>query len=178
MKPRIILIVVVVVVIIAVAGIIIIKFIGGNGSSSLAPAGTAMPSVPAGSGNQTVPIQTIYPNAPTGSRFPIGTASGIVQVNNFYTFGAGVGEDGVIVIKSTSTYWFTYDPSAGSFWIAVSGAPFSAVRTVAESDFLATLGVDQADACKLDVSVGVPYSAGNPLNGQSFPLSFCSTARQ
>lgn len=175
MKPRIILIIIIVVVVVAVAGIIVTRFMGGNSGSPSTIAGTVASSAPVGIGTQTIPIQEVYPHAPTGSRLPIGTAGGTVQVNNFYTFGVGVGDDGIIVIKSTSTYWFTYDPASGSFWIAVAGVPFDTIRAAAESDFLTTLGVNQADACKLDVSVGVPYSVGNPLDGQSFPLSFCPT---
>ena len=124
----------------------------------------------------SVTVAQAYPNAPTGQYLSLGgVQGGVVQVNNFYTASAtAMGDDGILVIKQASNYWFTYDPSDSTFWIAISGTPFGAVRATAEQDFLETLGVSQAGACKLAVSVGVPYSAGNPMDGQSLPLSFCA----
>jgi hypothetical protein len=130
---------------------------------------------PSGTGG-SLPVAQVYPNAPTSSLLAIGTSQGTVEVNNFYTSNPPVTDGGVLVIKQTSEYWFTYDPLSGSFWIAVSGTPFSEVQQTAEQDFLATLGISEQDACKLDVSVGIPYDPNNSLSGQSFPLSFCPSA--
>lgn len=170
MKPRAILIIIGVLIVIGIL-LYFIFFWGsannGNGSGSASTNAAPVTSV-----------TQAYPNAPTGQYLSIGTSGGTVQVNNFYgASGTQIGDDGVLVIKQTPDYWFTYDPSDSSFWIAVSSTPFAAIRQIAEQDFLMTLGVSETDACKLDVSVGVPYSPGNPMDGQSIPLSFCQTSQ-
>jgi len=167
-KKLIIVIAVVVIIVVVVAYVVFFRNgetgILGNQNSNSNNTGSS----------QTVSVMSAYPNAPTSRTMSLGTANGTVQVGNFYAASSTqVGEDGILIVKQTPDYWFTYDPSDSSFWIAISGTPFNTVRQTAEQDFLATLGVSKADACKLDVSVGVPYSAGNPLDGQSLPLSFC-----
>jgi len=170
MKPRTLLITIIAVIVIIIIVIVVASFFHGNGNAS--PATTTTSPNPGQSG-QEITIAQAYPNAATGTTLSIGTSQGTVHVNNFYNFGSGVTDGGVIIIKATSTYWFTYDPLTSEFWIAISGTPFNTLQLVAEQDFLATLGVSEADACKLSVSEGVPYSPGNSLDGQSFPLSFC-----
>jgi hypothetical protein len=111
---------------------------------------------------------------PTSTYISIGTSQGAVQVNNFYLSNPPVDEAEDVAIKQTTNYYIVYDPSSSSFWLGIISVPFANWRTVVEADFLTTLGISQADACKLNVTVGVVYSPGNPDNGQSFPLSFCS----
>lgn len=111
---------------------------------------------------------------PTGAYLQIGTSKGTVQVKNFYMSNPPVVESGDVFIKRGNGYWIIYDPARSDFWVAISGAPFDAVREKAEQDFLTTLEINQGDACKLDVSVGISYGAGNALNGKSLPLSFCA----
>lgn len=175
MRPRIIIIIVAVIIVAAIMGAVVLKFWGGTnmGTNGLSGADlgiastSSVPSAP-------LPVSQIYPSAPTGAQLPIGTPSGTVMVNNFYPSAAGVIEGGQVLIKETPTYWITYDPRYGSFWIGVDGTPFGEVRSVAEQDFLTTLGISKADACKLAAVIGVPYAPGNPMSGQSFRLSFCS----
>ncbi len=180
MKLRIIFIVVGIVAVVVIIGLATLYFAGPGSGGSTGMAGQSQaPSVGTGAatsgtgGTGSTPIAEVYPSAPTGMFFGIGTPKGVVEVKNFYNPSSTVGEDGTIIIKQTPDYWFAYNPQDSSFWVAVSGTPFAVVRQAAEADFIVTLGVSQADACKLNVSVGVPYSAGNPLNGQSFPLGFC-----
>jgi hypothetical protein len=168
MKLRIILIVIVVLIVVGFVLFFVLTHNAGNVGSNV------LPGISSTSGGQLPSVAVVYPDAPTGQTISLGTANGTVRVDNFYAASSTqVGEDGTLIIKQTSDYWFSYDPSDSSFWIAISGTPFAAVQQAAEQDFLTTLGVSKADACKLDVSVGVPYSAGNPLDGQSLPLSFC-----
>ncbi|HUZ92914.1 MAG TPA: hypothetical protein VNG29_02850 [Candidatus Paceibacterota bacterium] len=110
---------------------------------------------------------------PTDPTITLGTAKGSVIVNNFYKLAVEQ-EENTLVFKKTDQYLLSYDTTNSSFWIQVSGTPFDDARKAAEADFLQTLGLSQADACKLAVSVGVPYSPGNALDGQFFPLSFCA----
>lgn len=115
----------------------------------------------------------IYASAPTGTYLQLGTSQGIVQVNNFYLANPPVVDGGDIVIKQTPNYTIVYDPIESTFWLGVTGSPFATWQNAAQQDFLTTLGVSEAGACKLDVASGVVYSPGNPDDGQDFPLTFC-----
>jgi hypothetical protein len=117
-------------------------------------------------------------STPTGATFQIGTAQGEVTVNNFYNADPPVDTSQYMIIKITQNYLIDYDPTDSSFWIGVSGIPFTAWQSTAEQDFLTTLGVSQSDACKLNVVEGIIYSANNPDDGMSFPMSFCGTPAQ
>jgi hypothetical protein len=106
---------------------------------------------------------------------------GTVSVKNFYASNPTVIHGGSVVLKQTDNYLLLYDPNddipdnqTGRFWVQIAGSPFERWRQLAEKDLLTILGINQSDACKLDVVVGVVYSRGNPLNGKSFPLSFCA----
>lgn len=116
----------------------------------------------------------VFPTAPTSTMLEIGTSKGIVTMNNFYLSNPPVDDDEDLVIKITENYLIDYDPTDSSFWIGING-PFATWQSIAEQDFLATLGISQADACKLKVTDGVIYSPNNPDDGKSFPLSFCGT---
>ena len=121
----------------------------------------------------TSTASNIFGPTPTGPYLSIGTARGTVQVNNFYLSNPAVDDGGDIIIKQAQNYVIVYDPSDSSFWLGVTGNPFSVSKSAVENDFLAVLGVSKADACKLSVTSGVIYSEGNPNDGKSFPLSFC-----
>jgi hypothetical protein len=122
-------------------------------------------------------VSEVFDTFPTGSTLAIGTASGVVTINNIYTSDAPVDMVQEVVFRETQDYLMVYDPTDSSFWIAVTVPnSFSTWQPVAEQDFLQTLGVSAANACKLDVVEGVIYSAGDPNDGLSFPLSFCGAA--
>ena len=112
--------------------------------------------------------------APTGATIAIGTSQGTVTVPNFYAANPPVVDGDTVIIKNTDNYAITYDFLTSEFWLAIIGTPFQTYQQQAEQDFLTTMNLSQADACKLDVTSGVIYSAGNPLDGESFPLSFCA----
>jgi hypothetical protein len=118
----------------------------------------------------------VFGPLPTSTTLDLGTSQGIVTVNNFYASNPPVDTSNYIVITITQNYLIDYNPTDSSFWIGVSGIPFSAWQSAAEQDFLATLGIDQGDACKLSVVEGVIYDPNNPDDGMSFPLSFCNSS--
>ena len=124
----------------------------------------------------TLPIvaSATVSGAPDGPYLSIGTTAGTVQINNFYLTNPPIDDGGDIVIKQTDSYTISYDPTDSSFWIGISAVPFMTWQPVAEQDFLTTLGVSKADACKLKVTSGAIYSLGNPFDGASLPLSFCA----
>lgn len=128
-----------------------------------------------------VPTSRVFANAPGGRTIAIATSHGMVRMKNFYVSNPGVEDGGVIVLKETDSYAISFEPEGGDpserrgrFWIGVAAIPFEKWRPLAENDFLATLGVTQQEACKLDASVGVIYSPNNPMDGMNFPVSFCA----
>jgi hypothetical protein len=120
--------------------------------------------------SSTAPAITI----PTGDTITIGTSKGSVTMVNFYKNADYIDQDQqAVVIKQTSTYSIIYYLSGGSFSITISGTPFGAARQAAEDAFLNSLNIKITDACKLNVIEDAAYPAGDPNNGNSFPLSFC-----
>lgn len=149
----------------------------GHGASPAANSGSGgIASLP--QDRIPVPASKFFPGTGNDAFFDLNTAQGMVHIKNFFADPSVVAEDDVVIIKKTSDYWFTYDPSNMSFWIAISNSSFEVTRRVAENDFLATLGVTEQDACKLDVSEGIPYSATNRISGVFMPLSFCPPRAQ
>jgi hypothetical protein len=162
--------------IIVVAGCVTYFFLRPHISSAQIP-GANNPVLPASSlPDYLGTASEVFGNNPTGTTLSIGTSQGTVAVNNFYASDPPVDLSQYIVIKITQNYLVDYDPTDSSFWIGVSGMPFSNWQNIAEQDFLATLGISQSDACKLSVVEGVIYSADNPDDGMSFPLSFCASS--
>ncbi len=118
----------------------------------------------------------IFGSVPTSTTLAIGTTRGTVTVNNFYTTSTPVNESGDLIIKQTPEYLVTYTPSNGSFWLAITGTPFSTWQSAAEKDILVILGINETDACKLNITSGVIYNPGDQNNSKSFPLSFCASS--
>jgi hypothetical protein len=135
-------------------------------------ASTPQPKQPEEGG---LPVSKVIPHLPATKFLTIATADGDVKVRNFYLSDPKAIESGDIVIKDGEGYWFTYTPRTNRFWIGISGIPFKDERVLAEADFLATLGLDHGDACKLDVTEGIPYRPNDPNNAVAFPLTFCLT---
>jgi hypothetical protein len=131
----------------------------------------------AGLTNGTLPAASSTVSSPSGSTITIGTSQGSVAMNNFYKSPDYIAQDQqAVVIRQTATSTIIYNISDSSFWVGVNGTPFSDLRNAAEKYFLTTLGISEGDACKLNVTEGVIYSANNPDYGKSFPLSFCGQA--
>ena len=51
----------------------------------------------------------------------------------------------------------------------------NSIRPQMEKDFLKTLGISEADACKLKVITNVPYDVNPDTAGIDYGLSFCPT---
>ena len=102
----------------------------------------------------------------------IGTSKGTVVVKNFYRTGVGRDEE-YLYFESSSAYSLLYDTIDSSFVVSISGGPLSETRSVAEGALLSALGVNQTDACKLTVVVGVSSDVDPSLAHRALPLSFC-----
>ncbi|MBI4085782.1 MAG: hypothetical protein HY433_00880 [Candidatus Liptonbacteria bacterium] len=137
----------------------------GNGIS--APQQGLLPSAPANSPSITS-ITDQFPKTPT---VKLGTSQGIVEVKNFYNALVDT-EEGSVILKNLDDYVVAYRRDTSIFTIELFSNS-QAVRQAAETELLNILGIGQTDACKLNVTVSVPYSPGNPLNAKSSMLSFC-----
>lgn len=112
---------------------------------------------------------------PTGDSFVIGTEKGGVTVKNFYKTAKEIIEQTEVVLAETKDYLIVYHAATSNFDIEFlsKASNFESILVSAESDFLSRLGVFGADACKLGVTVNVPYGRDLIVGGQR-PLSFCS----
>jgi hypothetical protein len=96
---------------------------------------------------------------PTSTMITLGTPHGSVTMKNFYLSSAGA-EDQFIVLTANNNYEITYDPGTNVFYIYVAATPYNANRAQAEANFLARLGLDKTDACKLTVNLSFCDAAG------------------
>lgn len=116
----------------------------------------------------------VPPPAPTSTAITIGTTQGVVATKNFYTSAAGTSADRtVVILQRTSAYVITYYVPDGSFNIFISQLPYETNRAVAEAALISLLGVSQADACKLNVTVGTSAAIDPAHAGTNEDLSFC-----
>lgn len=146
----------------------------------------------------------LLPNSPTTSvpsgdysiesRFPktntitIGTSQGVVEMKNFYKTFVDT-EEGLVILKDTDEYEIAYDRENSSFLIYLKNPSSKDDRKNAEADFLNILGINQENACKLNVqesgSASSQFAApsGEPRSprgeaagqgrGENSYLSFC-----
>jgi len=164
---KIIIVIVAIVAVIIIVGVVFLVIFSGNGGAGTPPNSTSTGTLP--SVTSTPPAQY-----PTGTVFQIGTSQGSVTVNNFYNNPVQVSQDQTsIVIAQSSTYNITYYTPDSSFNIGILQGPVSVVRPQAEAAFLAALGISQADACKLNVVIAVPYDVDPNYADQNIGLSFC-----
>jgi hypothetical protein len=138
--------------------------------------GVVTPPPGSGSTGNLPPVATTtLSEHPTGPTFQMGTSAGSVTVNNFYNDPTQVSQDRTsILIAQSSTYNITYYAPDSSFNIGILKGPVPEARTAAEAAFLTALGISKADACKLNVTIGVPYDVDPSYADRNLGLSFCS----
>lgn len=96
-----------------------------------------------------------------------------IAVHNFIPDAKIVLPNGDALIKETGQYQIVYTASLEAFLISITDADFPRAWAAAERDFLAILGIDEPNACRLTVEVTTPAAYGNDYSGQVLPLSFC-----
>ncbi|OGG05683.1 hypothetical protein A3D05_01050 [Candidatus Gottesmanbacteria bacterium RIFCSPHIGHO2_02_FULL_40_24] len=119
-----------------------------------------------------IPIFLLSPTIvrPTASRKI--SISG-VTVNDFFQVSQRQLVNGDAIITDTEKFQTVYFARGNYFLITVKKEPFEIARLEAEADFLRIIGVDQINACRLEVAVNTVQFADPELAGQAFPLSFC-----
>ncbi|MEI7425407.1 MAG: hypothetical protein WCK16_00580 [Candidatus Moraniibacteriota bacterium] len=79
--------------------------------------------------------------------------------------------------KENANYSIDYYPQDQGFIIAILNTDIQLARDMAEKDLLTTLNISQADACKLKVSLGVPFDVNENASGINYRLSFCPNGK-
>jgi hypothetical protein len=111
----------------------------------------------------------------SGNTIDLGTSAGTVSVKNIYNFIINW-EDEDIIFQKTGTYELSYDVDDSSFIVSINAGPVSTTRPEAENALANFLGVSTADACKLNVVVGVDPSVDASLANQGFPMDICASS--
>jgi hypothetical protein len=114
------------------------------------------------------PTPTLPVNYPTGPKITITD----VTMNNFYTFGVQIKENGDVLILENDDYKIEYFKAKNEFLISILGRDFEGLQKQAEGVFLQKLGIREQDGCKLTALVGTA-EAGESQYGMVYPLSFC-----
>jgi hypothetical protein len=164
---------IIVIVVLLVAGVALVGwFASKNQASSIPVSGPSVPTEASSSVVSSTSVSQPTVSWPTGDTIDIGTPLGTVTVKNVYNTILGW-EDAYLIFQQTSTYELLYDTVDSSFVVSINKGPLATTRPEAEAALLSSLGISQADACKLSVIVGVDPSVDSSLAGEALPLSFC-----
>lgn len=95
------------------------------------------------------------------------------ESTNFESIGSGVYISDERKLGNDSGFSVAYFEEDGSFAISLTGKPFALYHEKASRYLLDTLKISEAEACTLNVYVGVTYDTDPSLSGKNFGLSFC-----
>lgn len=113
------------------------------------------------------------------NKITIKTPSGNVSINNPKKLPdiKPISLDGVS-FKENTNYSIDYYPQDQGFIIVILNSDdIQKARDLAEKDFLDTLKLSQKDACKLNVSLTVPFRVNEKTSGINYHLSFCPNGK-
>lgn len=116
-------------------------------------------------------------NQPLEDQIAVNTNSGEVLINDIQEEPIlEVKDFPGVVFSESSRYSISYYSDTQGFIITLLDSDLKIARELAEEEFLEALGIDEDDACKLEVSLGVPWSiaADYEVAGINYGLSFCS----
>lgn len=116
---------------------------------------------------------------PTGNSISVKKRTGgELEIDNFYKHAEDITLYGDALIRETPNYIIWYFPRDSSFLIALKSTDVHLARALAESEFTAALNISQAQACELQVLLGIPRGVNQDLAGQDYGLSFCSWGKE
>ncbi|GEM_PF-1241155 len=120
--------------------------------------------------NPKPPAQSL----PSAGAINIPTPSGPVQARDFTKTPIQQLGDSMLIAK-TLDFEIVYFTKEQTFLVTVESQPVQKARDLAEQAFLDHLKIREADACRLQVSLFVPYNLSPDLSGKDYGLSFCPT---
>lgn len=100
-----------------------------------------------------------------------------VLVNDFFQLAKHTNKSGDVLFVDTEKYQILYLGKYNKFLISILSSPFLEIKKEAEGDFIKTLGVNQADACRLPVETTTPFFANPDYSGAIYTLGFCQTGQ-
>ena len=106
----------------------------------------------------------------------INTGKEKIEINNVYKNPIEMFESGV-EFKKNSDYLIDYYSPDQLFVIVITNPNIDEARINAEKDFLDTLNINQEQACKLNIQLGVPFSVNENAAGINYGLSFCPNGK-
>lgn len=80
---------------------------------------------------------------------------------------------GGVTFQLSDDFSIEYYPEDKGFVITLLNRDIEAAQMKAEQEFLRALEISKENACKLNVSIGVPYSVDENLAGGIYKMSFC-----
>jgi hypothetical protein len=116
--------------------------------------------------------QNSQSNIPSSQALDIPTSKGDVKVKDFTKDPVEQTPD-TTAIAETPDYQIAFFPKDSSFAIVLQSVPAQAARDKAEQALLDKLGIGIGEACKLQVSLTVPFGVVQNLAGKNYGLSFC-----
>jgi hypothetical protein len=115
------------------------------------------------------------PSAPSKNdiNIIIRTAKGDVNIKNIYKNPLQHLSANGVAFADNSDYYMAYYPEDQGFLIVIQNKDIQFSRQKAEADFLTILEISKDDACKLKVSLTVPFDVDENASGGNYHLSFC-----
>lgn len=80
-------------------------------------------------------------------------------------------------MESTDTYSLHFVSDQNRFDIFLLAHPLQLVRAAAQTDLLKRLGITQAQACTMNISVFVDQSVNMQFSPTNYGLSFCPSGK-
>lgn len=128
------------------------------------------------SGEQPTTTNFALP-ATTDDKMFLPLENGSLEVNNIYKDPIASLEENGVDFAQSPDYAIAFYPDNQGFIITITNPEIQAARDSAEIAFLMELGITQEEACKLNVSLSVPFSINQQNAGQEFGLSFCPNGK-
>lgn len=108
----------------------------------------------------------------------IKTKNGKVKIKNIYQNPLeNLSLNGITFLENDN-YSADFYPQDQGFLLVIKNSDVQSARDMLEKDFLEKLGISEEDACKLKVSLSVPYSVNKELAGGEYGLSFCPNGKK
>lgn len=135
---------------------------------------------------QPTPTPTVpqFPSATTfaippqsADRMSIPTSQGSIETDNIYKDPAHNPANNEVIFIDNQDYSISFEPKDKYFLIVIQSVDIQNAREKAENALLQKLVISKDQACKLNVSLYVPYFASAKNAGQDFGLSFCPNGK-
>ncbi len=103
----------------------------------------------------------------------IDTNKGSVAIDNVYKNPVEKLSRNGVEFKESEKYNMSFYPQNNGFLIVITDPNVVASEKEAENDFLSQLEISKDDACKLEISITVPFGVSEKYSGKVYGFSFC-----